>query len=316
MGDIGGTAQAGASVIDTSMTDATNVLLQKQAQNFNANQADLQRTWSAQQAQNQMNFNAQQAQDTRQFQAGQQLQAEQYNTQMSDTAMQRRVQDLQAANLNPLLAISQGAASTPQMSAPSGATASAGLPSGASALSPAPAQVSGVMQNMAQLRLANAQAANTDQNTKLQIQQARSTEYTADQLEVDTSQQMLMKRAEYLANTYQMSTDQAAIVAQTRNLVVAQTTGQDLKNTNQMIQNNISRLDYQGQQALFNEMIATQTAIMRQQGTEATNITSLERGEQSPYGKAATALTYLQALHQPISSAVGTAQRLQNMAGD
>ena len=71
-------------------------------------------------------FNAQQAQLNRNFQASQQLQAEQYNTQMSDTAMQRRVQDLNAAGLNPLLAIAQGGASTPTMSATAGSQASTG----------------------------------------------------------------------------------------------------------------------------------------------------------------------------------------------
>lgn len=47
--------------------------------------------------------------------AAQQMQAEQYQTNMSNTSYQRGVKDMEAAGLNPMLAYSQGGASTPSI---------------------------------------------------------------------------------------------------------------------------------------------------------------------------------------------------------
>lgn len=116
---IGGLISGGASLLGnifSSNTSASNTQAQIAGQ-------------EAMQAQSE-NFNAEQAQLNRDFQASQVSQQEGYQTQMSNTAYQRASADMKAAGLNPAMMFgSGGAASSPSGSSASGSTASVGTPS-------------------------------------------------------------------------------------------------------------------------------------------------------------------------------------------
>lgn len=143
-------------------------------------------------------FNAAEAKKQRQWSASEAEKARFFERQMSDSSWQRGVVDMKKAGLNPMLAFSQGGASTPNASAPGGASAS-----GVSANYASP--LTGVLnsaQVLAGLDLAAAQADKTSAEARvIEAQVPHAKEHEELKVVMHRTEQQIQNYAHELQKT-------------------------------------------------------------------------------------------------------------------
>lgn len=185
----------GAGVGRKGQDDANdaNIEMQRETNQFNADQAALGRDWGHNEAILAREFNSAEAAKNRDFQAGMFQSAQDYNTTMANTAYQRAVGDMRAAGLNPMLAYSQGGAPAPTMSAPSGSAASGPQANGATASTANSVRlqssaIAGLNSAAASLQLSNLakQGENIDADTKVKEATAHRESNSAVQIAAET----------------------------------------------------------------------------------------------------------------------------------